>query len=374
MVMLVMLTNLTSILIPAKSAKYAENLLEHLRTVGVVSLPDLPSQVYAVGCVVPVVSNDSFLWAMQVNANTSSSSDSPPRVGETPAASDGVLTLSEEAKRRVYAPDGILTHHHAIQFLSFGPPFEKPFERPPVFPSSVAVTKRHATTTPPTPVDRPASPCPLSPIASPTNDDVPLVSANFYTEIDLESGAPQSRESPPRATSPQLQQRAFSPGADSFTSFPSSTKSPDFSTDASSDTQESQDWDDGTIRAMNSNNLRDGSRRFSLQSIASQYELTLNRRRSTSSRKSGRRFIGLRACFAGLSCARRTKQEVIETEGGGSEEFTAQGSAFSASFGNDDTLGEHLLTLYEVDEEDESSMAEMPLLSTGGYAFDEFVT
>lgn len=39
---------------------------------------------------------------------------------------DSVLYLSEKARSRMYASDGILTHHHAHQFLSFSPSFELP--------------------------------------------------------------------------------------------------------------------------------------------------------------------------------------------------------------------------------------------------------
>lgn len=88
------------------------------------------------------------------------------------------------------------------------------------------------------------------------------------------------------------------------------------------------------------------------------------------------RLGSLRSCFAGMNCARRMKDdEAVERDGLSSEEITAQDSAYSLSIGNDDnSLGQHLLTLYEVEEEeDDRSMANMPLLSTSrGIVFDKF--
>lgn len=307
-----------------------------------------------------------------MTCNASSSAASPPKVGEIPQCPDGILTLTEEAKKRIYAPDGIMTHHHAIQFLSFGPPFEKPFAKPPIFPTSVAFNKRpQVASSPLQSVRPPLSPTPRAP--SPIAQEDSIESTSFYTEFDILSGTPQNKESPPRAPSPKtlFPSRAMSPGADSL----SSLKSPDFSTDAS--TEESQDWDDGTVKM--STNLRDGSRRFSLQSIASQCELTLNRRRS-STKSSGRRLATLRSCLGGLNCAKRVQDDTVLETGLKSEEFTAQGSAYSMSFGHDENpLGEQLLTLYEVEEEqdqDDRSMANMPLLSTTahrGFVFDEYM-
>ncbi|KAL3910807.1 MAG: hypothetical protein SGILL_007546 [Bacillariaceae sp.] len=38
---------------------------------------------------------------------------------------DAALLLSKKAQERAYFPEGILSHHHAVQFVSFQPPFEK---------------------------------------------------------------------------------------------------------------------------------------------------------------------------------------------------------------------------------------------------------
>jgi len=302
------------------SARYAENLLDHLKMVGIVTL--------------------------------GATADSPPRVGEA-AAGERVLTLSDEARNRIHVPGGILTHHHAIQYLSFGPPFEKPLEKPPMFPkfvsggkSSPAAFNVNRSDFARTSLFSSNDIARTSPI---TSNDHPLDTTNSYKEFDIETGVPQSRTSPERAISP-LSMRAVSPD-----SMASSAKSPDLSTDVS--TQASQDWDDGTIK-MASNLGGLGSRRFSLQG------LSLNRGRRSATR-SGRRLKSLRACFGGLSCARRATNEVVEI-GEASEEFTCQESAQSLSFGHDDqSLGQHLLTLYEVEEEEDvGSMADMPLLST----------
>jgi hypothetical protein len=43
-----------------------------------------------------------------------------------PAMEDAPLLLSKRAQERAYFPEGILSHHHAVQFVSFVPPFEKP--------------------------------------------------------------------------------------------------------------------------------------------------------------------------------------------------------------------------------------------------------
>ena len=330
-----------------------------------------------------LIMNTALLILPQISSNSSNATDSPLRIGGTPVV-DGALTLSDEAKKRIYAPDGILTHHHAIQYLSFGPPFEKPFEKPPIFPSSVAVTNRLSARVSPTL-------CRTSPNTSNTNPEVsqdffyqefavtnrlsarvsptlcrtspnpsntnPEVSQDFfYQEFDIDSGIPQSR-----VVSPLPSSRAMSPTE----SFASSSKSLHFSTDES--TEESQDWDDGTVKMAA--NLRDGSLRFSLQKFASRCESTLNRRRSSTCRRSGR-LKSLRSCLGELNCAsKRVKDEPAEHDGQ-AEEFTANGSAYSLSFGHDDgsLAGQHLLTLFEIDEEEEMSMADMPLLGASrGY-------
>ncbi|GKY99694.1 hypothetical protein MPSEU_000923400 [Mayamaea pseudoterrestris] len=41
---------------------------------------------------------------------------------------DSVLLLSRQARARIFVSDGILTHYHACQFLSFCPPFELPVQ------------------------------------------------------------------------------------------------------------------------------------------------------------------------------------------------------------------------------------------------------
>lgn len=40
-----------------------------------------------------------------------------------PKSEDSLLLLSTLAQKRIYMPNGVLTHHHATQFLSFSPPF-----------------------------------------------------------------------------------------------------------------------------------------------------------------------------------------------------------------------------------------------------------
>lgn len=40
-----------------------------------------------------------------------------------PKSEDSLLLLSTLAQKRIYLPNGVLTHHHATQFLSFSPPF-----------------------------------------------------------------------------------------------------------------------------------------------------------------------------------------------------------------------------------------------------------
>lgn len=45
-----------------------------------------------------------------------------------PKSEDSPLLLSREAQKRIYSPDGILTHHHATQFLTFSPPFDSKFQ------------------------------------------------------------------------------------------------------------------------------------------------------------------------------------------------------------------------------------------------------
>ena len=302
-------------------ARYAENLLEHMKTVGVIS---------------------------------SNTCDSPRRVGDEPQPGEGVLTLSADAKKRIYAPDGIMTHHHAIQYLSFCPPFEKPFDKPPVFPkfsdTGSAASRSVARISPTNNVDR----------VSPTCDEDPIESTNFYEEIDIDSGAPQSR----------ALSRTVSPDSLDLSANDSSVKSSlHFSTDSS--TEDSQAWDDGTVKMTA--NLGDGSRRFSLQRIASHCELSLNRRRGSSRRINNvRRLKSLGACFAALSCSRRMEDEVDENRQM-SEEITANGSTYSLSFGHDDnSFVKHMLTLYEVDEE-ECSISAMPLLnsSRGKLAFED---
>mmetsp|Transcript_11141 Transcript_11141/g.19634 ORF Transcript_11141/g.19634 Transcript_11141/m.19634 type:complete len:623 (-) Transcript_11141:213-2081(-) len=43
-----------------------------------------------------------------------------------PKGEDVPLLLSRAAQERAYFPEGILNHHHAVQFVSFAPPFEAP--------------------------------------------------------------------------------------------------------------------------------------------------------------------------------------------------------------------------------------------------------
>jgi hypothetical protein len=52
---------------------------------------------------------------------------SPGPSGAKPsgAIEDAPLLLSKKAQERAYFPQGILNHHHAVQFVSFAPPFEK---------------------------------------------------------------------------------------------------------------------------------------------------------------------------------------------------------------------------------------------------------
>ena len=37
---------------------------------------------------------------------------------------ESALVLSRDAENRIYAPEGVLNHHHAIQFITFSPPFD----------------------------------------------------------------------------------------------------------------------------------------------------------------------------------------------------------------------------------------------------------
>lgn len=46
-----------------------------------------------------------------------------------PKSEEAPLLLSKKAQERIYAPDGILTHHHAVQFITFSPPFD-PYRAP----------------------------------------------------------------------------------------------------------------------------------------------------------------------------------------------------------------------------------------------------
>jgi hypothetical protein len=41
-----------------------------------------------------------------------------------PKSEDAPLLLSKQAQDRAYFPEGILNHHHAIQYITFSPPFE----------------------------------------------------------------------------------------------------------------------------------------------------------------------------------------------------------------------------------------------------------
>lgn len=62
---------------------------------------------------------------------TNASGNIPPRrksKGATAPSIDGILTLSLVARSRIYAPEGILKHHHAGLFLTFSPPFEPEIE------------------------------------------------------------------------------------------------------------------------------------------------------------------------------------------------------------------------------------------------------
>ena len=44
------------------------------------------------------------------------------------ALDSGPLLLSSAAQKRLYCPDGIQSHHHATQFLTFSPPFDVKFQ------------------------------------------------------------------------------------------------------------------------------------------------------------------------------------------------------------------------------------------------------
>jgi hypothetical protein len=41
-----------------------------------------------------------------------------------PKPEEAPLILSKQAQDRVYFPEGVLNHHHAVQFITFSPPFE----------------------------------------------------------------------------------------------------------------------------------------------------------------------------------------------------------------------------------------------------------
>ena len=47
-----------------------------------------------------------------------------PSNNHRPKCEDAPLLLSIRAQSRAYFPEGILNHHHAVQFVSFAPPFE----------------------------------------------------------------------------------------------------------------------------------------------------------------------------------------------------------------------------------------------------------
>jgi hypothetical protein len=61
-----------------------------------------------------------------------------PRVKAEPPT---VLTLSELAQARIYAPDGILKHHHASEYLTFVPPFESPVQRATEHPDELSASQ-----------------------------------------------------------------------------------------------------------------------------------------------------------------------------------------------------------------------------------------
>lgn len=244
-------------------------------------------------------------------------SNNSPRL--VPQAGEGVLTLSAEAQKRIYAPDGTLTHHHAMQYLSFCPPFENE-----------------------------------TPAPSPTPDNVdmnPNSDTHSQKSIDLyiaETGPPA------RAMSPELWR----------------SKSPTLTLTDNS-TQGSQDWDDGTVKMTA--NLQNGLPSFpSFQSLDS---LKGRRRKKASRNYRRRRIRSLGACFSGLKCERRSEMDEQEEETTsnrprlGSQDLSSFTMALDehllALIENDD----HLRTLYlaadsDDDMEDERSFSDMPLLNT----------
>src|SRR5210317_1168808 len=41
-----------------------------------------------------------------------------------PKSEESPLLLSKKAQDRIYAPEGVLNHHHAVQFITFSPPLD----------------------------------------------------------------------------------------------------------------------------------------------------------------------------------------------------------------------------------------------------------
>lgn len=243
------------------------------------------------------------------------------REGEAPHAAEGVLTLSKAARKRIYAPDGTLTHHHAMQYLSFSPPFE--FQAPPASPVPVTLS--------------PARMSETSDILSNSSDGDALSHASLDLECD-------DQEEPTNPKSPAL-------------------------TLTDSSTQASQvdwddgipgDWDDGTVKMTA--NLRDGNRRFSLPSITALGERSLTFRKSEQQGGKNSAFRGLKGlvCLVGMSCSRRKRDETVSSV---SLPDMMTSEDFSLTFDDSSSWGRHgLLTLYETEDEDERSMADIPLL------------
>ena len=65
-----------------------------------------------------------YLRDIEMVANSVPDRKSPGR-SVTVKVEDEVLLLSQTAQERMFLPQGILKHHHALQFLCFSPPFEK---------------------------------------------------------------------------------------------------------------------------------------------------------------------------------------------------------------------------------------------------------
>ena len=239
-----------------------------------------------------------------------------------------MLTLATAAQKRIYAPGGTQTHHHAMHYLRFYPPFENPpAESTPHQPFESCTADSAPTSD-------------MEHIRSDNSDACSHVSMDLYLSEPDPSRVYLSDACPLRPLPPELWR----------------SKSPSLTLSDSS-TQESQECDDGTVKMTA--NLRSHRKLLSSQSLES-LQKGLQRRRSF--RCNGRRAYRPRSsggCFSGLNCSRRQTDEPGRTV---TRPRVSSQDLSSSSFTL--ALDDNLLTLYEADSEDEQSMAEMPLLNT----------